>query len=127
MHLLGSELYSKIILIFFFAFGIVLMLVAPLLRRYHRAPYALAGGAFILLALTVFGVTRPDVRMGQAAVESDRRFYLIVLAFELPVFILALISLRYFKYTFWLGWAVNLVFAVGLAAVLVWLEFFWHW
>ena len=113
-------------LIVFFAFGMTLMLLAPLLRR-HRAPYALAGGAFILLVLAVLGMTHPDVRMGQAAVESDRRFYRIVLGFELPVLILALISLRYFKYPFWLGWAVNFVFTLGLAIVIVWLEFFWHW
>ncbi|MBZ5615319.1 MAG: hypothetical protein LAO23_15020 [Acidobacteriia bacterium] len=114
-------------LIVFFSFGMMLMLLAPLLRRRHIAPYALAGGAFILLALAVVGMTHPDARMGQAAVESDRRFYRIVLAFELPVLILALISLRHFKYPFWLGWAVNLVFTLGLAIVIVWLEFFWHW
>jgi hypothetical protein len=115
------------LIFFFFAFGMILMLLAPLLRRRHRAPYALAGGAFLLLALTVLGMTHANTRMGQAAVDSDRRFYRIVLGFELPVLILALISLRYFKYSFWLGWAVNLVFTVWLVAVLVWLEFFWHW
>jgi cytochrome c biogenesis protein CcdA len=114
-------------LIVFFAFGMMLMLLAPLLRRRHGAPYALAGGAFILLGLAVLGMTHADARMGQAAIESDRRFYRIVLGFELPVLILALISLRYFKYPFWLGWAVNLVFTLGLAIVIVWLEFFWHW
>ena len=110
-----------------FAFGIVLMLAAPLLRRYRKASHALAGGALILIALTVFGLTHPDARAGEAAIESNRREYLIVLAFELPVFTLALISLRYFKYSFWLGWAVNLVFAVCVAVVVGWLEFFWHW
>jgi hypothetical protein len=77
--------------------------------------------------LAVFGLAYPDVRAGQAAIQSNRSFYLIVLAFELPVLALALISLRYFKYVFWLGWAANLVFTVWLIAVLVWLEFFWHW
>jgi hypothetical protein len=110
-----------------FALGIALMLAAPLLRRYHKASFALAGGAFIILALTVFGLIHPDVREGQAAIESNRRFYLIVLAFELPAFTLALISVRHFKYAFWLGWAVNVVFSLWLGAILVWLKFFWHW
>lgn len=110
-----------------FALGIALMLVAPLLRRHHKASFALAGGASIILALTLFGLIHPDVRQGQAAIESNRRFYLIVLAFELPVCTLALISARHFKYAFWLGWAVNLVFSLWLAAILVWLKFFWHW
>jgi hypothetical protein len=110
-----------------FALGVSLMLMAPLLRRYRKASAALAGGAFIILALAFFGLIHPDARSGQAAIESNRRFYLIVLAVELPVFILALISWRYFKYAFWLGWSVNLVFSLWLSAVLVWLEFFWHW
>ena len=110
-----------------FTFGIALMLTAPLLRRYRKAPFALAGGAFILLVLAVFGLTYPDVSAGQAAIQSNRRFYLIVLAFELPVLTLALISLRYFKFAFWLGWAANLIFTLWLTAVLVWLKFFWHW
>ena len=110
-----------------FTFGIALMLTAPLLRRSRKAPFALAGGAFILLVLAVFGLTYPDVSAGQAAIESNRRFYLIILAFELPVLTLALVSLRYFKYAFWLGWTVNLGFTAWLIAVLVWLEFFWHW
>jgi hypothetical protein len=110
-----------------FTFGIALMLAAPLLRRYHKASYALAGGAVVVIALVLFGMAHPDSREGQAAVESNHRFYLIVLACELPVLILGLISFRYFKYPFWLGWAVNLVFTLWLIAVLVWLEFFWHW
>jgi hypothetical protein len=112
---------------FIFALGITLMWVAPLLRRYRKAAFALAAGAFIILALAVFGLIHADARQGQSAVESNRRFYLIVLAFELPVFTFALISARYFKYAFWLGWAVNLVFSLWLAAILVWLKFFWHW
>jgi hypothetical protein len=111
---------------FIFALGVALMLMAPLLRRYRKSSSALAGGASIVLALTAFELIHPDARIGQAAIESNRRFYLIVLAVELPVFILALISLRYFKYAFWLGWSVNLVLSLLLAVVLVWLEFFWH-
>jgi hypothetical protein len=110
-----------------FAFGITLMLVAPLLRRYCKAASALAAGAFILLALSVVELIHADARQGQSAVESNRRFYLIVLACELPVFTLALISARYFKYAYWLGWAVNLIFSLWLVTVLVWLKFFWHW
>jgi hypothetical protein len=86
-----------------FALGVALMLMAPLLRRYRKASSALAGGAFIILALAFFGLIHPDARSGQAAIESNRRFYQIVLAVELPVLILALISLRYFKCAFWLG------------------------
>jgi hypothetical protein len=44
-----------------------------------------------------------------------------------PVLILASISLRHFRYAFWLGWIVNLAFTLWLSVVLVWLEFFWHW
>jgi hypothetical protein len=110
-----------------FALGVALMLTAPLLRRYHKASLVLMTGASIVLALTTFELIHPDARIGQAAIESNRRFYLIVIAVELPVLILALISSWYFKYAFWLGWSVNLVFTLWLAVVLVWLEFFWHW
>jgi hypothetical protein len=58
-----------------FALGVALMLVAPLLRRYYKASSALAGGAFSILAPTVFGLIHPDARIGQAAIESNRRFY----------------------------------------------------
>jgi hypothetical protein len=112
---------------FIFALGIALMLVAPLLRRYHKASSVLMAGASIVLALTAFELIHPDARIGQAAIESNRRFYLIAVAVELPVFILAVISLRYFKYAFWLGWVANLIFTLWLGAILVWLEFFWHW
>ncbi len=112
---------------FMFALGIGLMLVAPLLRRYHKASLVLMAGASIVLALTAFELIHPDERIGQAAIESNRRFYLIVIAVELPVLMLALISTLYFKYAFWFGWSVNLVFTLWLAVVLVWLEFFWRW
>jgi hypothetical protein len=113
--------------VFIFALGIALMLVAPLLPRYHQASSVLISGASIMLALTAFGLIHPDARIGQAAIESNRRFYLIVLAVELPVLILASISLRHFRYAFWLGWSVNLAFTLWLSVVLVSLEFFWHW
>ena len=80
-----------------------------------------------MIALVLFGMAYPDLREGQGAIESNHRFYLITLAFELPVFVLGLISLRFFKYAFWLGWVVNLVFALLLIAMMVWLKFFWHW
>jgi hypothetical protein len=110
-----------------FALGVSLLLMAPLLRRYRKASAALAGGAFIILALAFFGLIHPDARSGQAAIESNRRFYLIVLAVELPVFTFALISSRCLMYAFWLVWVANFIFALWLSAVLVWLEFFWHW
>ena len=112
---------------FIFASGIALMLLAPLLRRYHQASSVLMAGASAGLALTAFELMRPDARTGQAAIESNRRFYLIVITVESPVLMLALISTLYFKYAFWFGWSVNLVFTLWLAVVLVWLEFFWHW
>jgi hypothetical protein len=28
---------------------------------------------------------------------------------------------------FWLGWVLNLGLALYLAAIVIWLEFFWHW
>jgi hypothetical protein len=112
---------------FIFALGIALMLVAPLLRRYDKASLVLMAGASIVLVLTAFELIHPDARIGQAAIESNRRFYLIVIAVELPVLMLAFISTLYFRYAFWLGWSVNLVFTLWLAVVLVWLEFFWHW
>jgi len=54
-----------------FALGVALMLVAPLLRWYHKASSALAGGAFIMLGLTGFGLIHPDARIGQAAIEPS--------------------------------------------------------
>jgi hypothetical protein len=107
--------------------GIGLVIVAPSLRRYHLASSALAGGALTVLAVAIVGLAHSDPRVGQAAIEANRRQYLFVLACELPVLILALISLRYFKWGFWLGWAIQIVFALYLTAIFVWLEFFWHW
>lgn len=77
--------------------------------------------------LSIIGLAYPDARMDQEANEANLRFYLIVLACELPVLILALISWRYFKGAFWLGWAINVAFALFLTVLVVWLELFWHW
>jgi hypothetical protein len=107
--------------------GISLMIVAPLFRRYQLGSPALAGGASTVLALAIVGLAHTDPRIGQAAIAANRRQYLFVLACELPVLMLALISLRHFKWAFWLGWAINIVLALYLAAIFVWLEFFWHW
>jgi hypothetical protein len=110
-----------------FALGLALLLIAPLPCRYHIASAALAGGAFIILALTLFGLIHLDARIGQAAITSSRRSDLIVLALELPVFTFALILSRCLIYAFWLERVANLIFTLWLAAVLVWLEFFWPW
>jgi hypothetical protein len=110
-----------------FALGLALMVMAPLLRRYHEVSAALAGGAFMILARTFFGLIRPDARIGQAAIASNRRFYLIVPAVELPVSAFALISSRCLMYAVWLEWVANLIFTLWLSAVLVWLDFFWYW
>jgi hypothetical protein len=110
-----------------FALGVARMVMAPLLRRYHKVSAALAGGAFVILAFTFFGLIHPDAGIGQAAIECNRRFYLIVLAVELPVFTFALISWRYLMYAFWLVWVAHLICTLWLSAVLVWLEIFWHW
>jgi len=103
------------------------MLAAPLLRRYHLAPYALASGASAVIVLSIIGLKFEDPRIGRAAIESNRHFYYLFLAWQFPVLILALISLRYFKWAFWLGWAINLAFALYLTVIVIWLEFFWHW
>jgi hypothetical protein len=107
--------------------GISLMIAALLLRRFRRRSPALAASASTALAVAITGWAHPDPRIGQAAMEANRRQYLFVLACELPVLILALISLRYFKWAFRLGWTIDLVFALYLAVIVVWLEFFWHW
>jgi hypothetical protein len=113
------------VIIFFL--GISLMIVAPLPRRYGMASLSLAGGAFAVLAVAVIGLVHVDPRIGLAAIESNRREYLFCLACELPVFILALISWRRFKWAFWLGWGINVAFSLFILVIIVWLEFFWHW
>src|SRR5579864_4315657 len=103
------------------------MLVAPFLRRYRKASLALACGAAAVLAVAAVGLVRVDPRIGEAAIAANRREYLFMVACDLPVLILALMSFKYFKWAFWLGWAINLAFAVYVAVIVVWLEFFWHW
>jgi hypothetical protein len=114
-------------LVIIFFLGISLMIVAPFLRRYDKAPLALAGGALAVLAVAVIGLVHVDPRIGQSAIESNRKEYLFSLACELPVFILALISWKRFKWAFWLGWGINLAFSLLVLAIVVELEFFWHW
>jgi hypothetical protein len=110
-----------------FFLGISLMIVAPLLRRYSKASFALAGGSFAVFAVAVIGLVHVDPRIGQSAIESNRREYLFCLACELPVFILALISWRRFKWAFWVGWGINVAFSLIVFAVVIELVFFWHW
>jgi hypothetical protein len=114
-------------LIVIFFLGMSLMIVAPLLRRYGKASPALAGGALAVLAVCVIGLVHVDPRIGQGAIESNRKEYLFCLVSQLPVFILALISWKRFKWAFWVGWGINVAFSLIFLAVLVELEFFWHW
>jgi hypothetical protein len=107
--------------------GVCLMIAAPLLRRYHLRSPVLVAGACTVVVVAMVGLAHQDPRIGQAAIEANRRQYLYVLACELPVLILALISLRNSKWTFWLGWTINLALALYLAVIVLWLEFFWHW
>jgi hypothetical protein len=129
-HLARAEVSAAVVrqlLAIVLVLGISLMIAAPLLRRYRLASPALAGGASMVLAFAIVGLAHSDPRIGQAAIEANRRRFLFVLACELPALVLALISLRYFTSAFWLGWAINLAFALYLTVVAVWLEFFWHW
>ncbi|MGA8023259.1 MAG: hypothetical protein WCC18_07630 [Candidatus Acidiferrales bacterium] len=103
------------------------MLAAPLLRRFQLRSPALVAGASTVVAVAIIGLAHQDPRIGEATIEANRRQYLYVLACELPVLILALISLRNSKWAFWLGWTINLIFAIYLAVIVIWLEFFWHW
>ncbi len=113
---------------FVFILGMAFMLVAPLLRRYgSAASWVLAAGAFVVVAVAIVGLAHPDVRQGLATVEANRRFYLIVLACEVPVLALALVSQRRFKGAFWAGWIINVVFALLLIVMVIWLAFSWHW
>jgi hypothetical protein len=115
------------LLVIIFFLGIGFMIVAPLLRRYNKASLALAGGAFAVLAVAVIGLVHVDPRIGLVAIESNRKEYLFFLACELPVFILALISWRGFRWAFWLGWGINISFSLFILWVVIVLEFFWHW
>jgi len=103
------------------------MLFAPLLRRFHKASHALAAGSASVLILAIVGLAHVDPRIGQAAIDENRRSNLLLLVVELPVFVLALISWKYFKWAFWIAWAINLCLALFLTVIVIWLEFFWHW
>jgi hypothetical protein len=110
-----------------FLLGIGLMILAPLLRGKGKASPALAAGAFAVLAVAIIGLLHVDPRIGQAAIESNRKEYVFCLACELPVFVLALISWKRFKWAFWLGYGINVAFSIFVLVIVVWLEFFWHW
>ena len=107
--------------------GIAIMIAAPLLRRPQLRSGALVAGASMVVAAAIVGLAYEDPRIGQAAIEANRRQFLYVFGCELPVLVLALISLKTIKWAFWLGWSINLGFALYVAAIIVWLEFFWHW
>lgn len=111
-----------------FVFGVVLALAAPLWRRRGKTAAAvLATGAAILVAFAVLDLVHADPRIGLAAIDSNRRFDLIILGCEVPVLTLAVISLAHWKKAFWAGWIIHLAFTLWLTAVFVWLRFFWHW
>src|SRR5438132_13958460 len=109
-------------MLFVFVLGVVLGIVAALLRRYGRASdMALAGGASVLLVLAVAGLVHTNARQGLAAIEANRRQYLFVFACELPVLLLALVSLGRRKKPFWLVWCIYAAFTCCALAVLLWL------
>jgi hypothetical protein len=118
---------GECMLIFIFLIGIGVMLAAPLLRRPSKDSVALAVGASIVIAFSLVGLANPDLRAGQAAVNTNRGEYLFFLACELPVFLLALISWKRFKWAFWLGWGINVALSLIVLWVAIELEFFWHW
>ncbi len=104
-----------------------LMVAAPFWRRQKMASPVLAAGAAALMVMAVAGLVTNDPKFGQGAVEANRRDYHLMLACQLPVFLLALVSWKRFAWAFWVGWAINLAFTVFVAVIVIWLEFFWHW
>jgi hypothetical protein len=114
-------------MIIIFFIGMSIMVVAPLLRRYNKDSLALAAGSCVILAVVVIGLVHVDPRIGQSAIESNRNEYLFCLACQLPVFVLALISWKRFKWVFWVGWGINVAFSLIILAVVIELTFFWHW
>jgi uncharacterized membrane protein YgdD (TMEM256/DUF423 family) len=115
------------LLAFLFIFGIGLAFAAPLFRPVFKSSLALAGGACIVLAFAIIGFARLDPRIGLAALNANRCEYDFMMACELPVFVLALLSSKGCRWAFWLGWSINLGFALFAATIVIWLEFFWHW
>jgi hypothetical protein len=112
---------------FLFFLGLGLMIVAPLLRRHGKASLVLAGGSLAVLTFTVSGLVHVDSRIGQAAIESNRKECLFCLACQIPVFVLAVLSWKNFKWAFWTAWGINLAFSLIILAVVIELTFFWHW
>jgi hypothetical protein len=110
-----------------FLLGLGLMIIAPLLRRFDKASPTLAIGAFLVLAFSAIGLLHVDPRIGLAAIDSNRKEYLFFLGCEFPVFILALISSKRFKWAFWVGWGINIAVSLVVLWVFIVLTYFWHW
>ncbi len=109
-------------------FGMAIGAISPALRRYRRMAAAmLAFGAAILVTVAVTDLIAHDPRAGLAAIRANRRFDRIITGCELPVLVLVLISLKWLDKLYWVGWGIHIGLTVWLAAVIVWLEFFWHW
>jgi len=82
----------------------------------------------MLVIVAVTGLLHQNMQDGLATVEASRRQYRMVLECEIPVLALALLSLRWRqKMLFRVGWAIHAAFAVLVLAIVIWLEFFWHW
>jgi len=64
----------------------------------------------MLVIVAIAGLLHHDVRDGMATVEANRREYRSMLEFEIPVLALALVSLRWQKKFFWIGWAIHAAF-----------------
>lgn len=109
--------------------GIFAGFVAPLLRRRGNAGgLALAAGATTLVIVAIAGLLHTDIREGLATVEANRKEYRFILACEIPVLVLGLLSLRWLKKSsFWTGWAMHVAFSAFVVFMVIWLEFFWHW
>jgi len=110
-----------------FFLGIFAGIAAPIFRRYGKAGIVLAGGAAMLVIVAVTGLLHQDMRDGLATVEANRRQYRMLLECEIPVLALALVSLRWQRKLFWVGWAIHAALTGFVAVIVIWLEFFWHW
>jgi len=110
-----------------FFLGIFAGIVSPLLRVRTKLGIVLAGGAAALTIFAAAGLMTADPREGLAAIEANRKEYLFVLACEVPVPILALVSLKRAKWVFWTGWGIHAAFTACVIAVVILLNFFWHW
>jgi hypothetical protein len=120
--------FARPVTIVIFFLGIFAGIASAVLRRSGKAPIILAGGAAVLVIVAFAGLLHQDMREGLAAVESNRREYLFVLASETPVLLLALFSMRWLKrLLFWLGWGIHAAFTGCVVTVVIWLKYFWHW